>query len=274
METTVEGKIRKQPKYWAISLAAIMATAFVVVQPAMQAAYADLTINGLPVGGYDNCAVRISGDEPSGLTFPTQYILENEAPDDPISQNTIKNKDVVKTIHAEKEVFDCFLVQGDIPVIVDVTTYLEVYENITSQEVIETNAFATTCLKEEATASVIDCESYTPAAGLVPVGSDCFELEISHPQEMDTVNKGKIAKTVESQKEQFLCDFGGSTTLKKVDIVIFQETYEDLNTQTTLDVQFLAARCIILVNDDPDNDEDNDAQDATVEGCTFVEIPN
>ena len=273
METT-EGKIKKQPKYWAISLAAIMATAFVLVQPAMQAAFAELTVNGLPVGGYDNCAIRIAGSIPSGVTFSTQYIKANEAPDDPISQNTVKNRDIVKTIHAEKEVFDCFLVQGDIPVIVDVTTYLEVYENITAQEVIATNVFATTCLKEEATASVIDCESYTPTAGLVPVGSDCFELEISHPQEMNTVNKGKIAKTVETQKEQFLCDFGGSNTLKKVDIVIFQETYEDLNTQTTDKTQFLAARCIVLVNDDPNNNEDNDAPDAVVEGCTFNEIPN
>jgi hypothetical protein len=108
----------------------------------------------------------------------------------------------------------------------------------------------------------------------VPVGSDCEEVAMSHPQEMNTITKGKIAKTVESQKEQFLCDFNGIDTLKKVDIVIFTEVYEDLNTQTTLSVQFLGARCVIVVTDDGDENEDNDLQDARVEGCTFTELAN
>ena len=236
-----------KPKYLATTAAALLVTAFVLVQPAMQAAYATIGLESLP--GYDDCTWRTSHE-------------------DPISMNTVKNRDVVKTIHAEKEVFDCFLNQGNLPVIVDLTTYLEVYENITSQEVIETNAISTTCLKDEATATVIDCESKDVSTSPVFVGNNCSErTDITHPQEMNTVTKGKLAKTVEAQKEVFFCHLDG--TLKKVDIVLFTEIYEDLNTQTTTSIQFLSARCVILETDNSD-----DLQDAEVETCLFDEIEN
>ena len=252
MEMNSTNRLEK-PKYLAISAAALLVTAFVLVQPTMQTAYA-VGIEGLPA--YDDC-----------------YLVEDQ-PDDGISMNTVRNKDIVKTIHAEKEIFHCYLEQGQLPVIVDLTTYLEVYENITSQEVIETNAFSTTCIKDgpysSVTATVIDCESSEISTSPVFVGSDCYELDVEFPQEMNTVTKGKIAKTVESQKEVFYCDnIGESNTDKKVDIVLFTEIYEDLNTQTTTSVQFLSARCVVLVTDDGD-----DLQDGAVESCIFSEIEN
>src|SRR5574341_1815754 len=233
MEMNSTTKLEK-PKYLAISTAALLVTAFVLVQPAMQTAYA-VGIQGLPA--FDNCD-------------------DEDSPEDPISMNTVKNGQIVKTIHAEKEIYTCFLEQGNLPVIVDLTTYLEVYENITSQEVIETNAIATTCLKDEFTATVIDCESADVSTSPVFVGSECSELDLEFPQEMNTVTKGKIAKTVESQKEVFLCTPGGDQ--KKVDIVLFTDVYEDLNTQTTTSVQFLSARCVVL-----EPDVDGDLQDAS-----------
>jgi len=256
MEMNSTNRLEK-PKYLASISAALLVTAFVLVQPAMQSAYA-VGIAGLPA--YDDC-----------------YLVsdENEVfPDDGISMNTVRNKDIVKTIHAEKEIFHCYLVQGNLPVIVDVTTYLEVYENITAQEVIETNAFSTTCLKDGpydgVTATVIDCESADISTSPVFVGSECEEMDVKFPQEMNTVTKGKIAKTVESQKEVFYCnDIGNTQTDKKVDIVLFTEIYEDLNTQETTSVQFLSARCVVLVTDD-----DGDLQDAFVESCIFTEIEN
>ncbi len=196
--------------------------------------------------------------------------------------NTVRNKDIVKTIHAEKEIYTCFLQQGNLEVIVDLTTYLEVYENITSQKVIETNAIATTCLKDEGSAQVIDCKSYEVSTSPVFVGSNCEEEDdITHPQEMNTVTKGKLAKTVEAQKEVFHCDLESAgnwpfETEKKVDIVLFTELYEDLNTQTTTSVQFLSARCVVL-NTDGISQEDgspNPAQDAFVESCIFTPIEN
>ncbi len=251
----METKAKRLTKYSTIGLGAMLVMAFVLVQPTMQTAYA-VGIEGLPA--YDDCGDR--------------DLSEIE---DPISMNTVKNKDIVKTIHAEKEVFDCRLTQGDLPVIVELTTYLEVYENITSQEVIETNAISTTCIKDSkfspSTATVIDCESKHISTSPVFVGSECREAVPgpSHIQEMNTVNKGKLAKTVEAQKEVFYCSPSGSL-LKKVDIVLFTEIYEDLNTQTTTSVQFLSARCVVLAYDGAEGD----LQDASVESCTFTEIEN
>ena len=255
----METKAKRLTKYSTVGLGAMLVMAFVLVQPTMQKAFA-VGIEGLPA--YDDCDLK-------GLATA---IL----PDDPISMITVKNKDIVKTIHAEKEIFQCFLEQGSIPVIVDLTTYLEVYENITSQEVIETNAFSTTCIKDgptsSSTATVIDCESSEISTSPVFVGSECEERDLEFPQEMNTVTKGKIAKTVEVQKEVFHCfNIGNSDTDKKVDIVLFTEIYEDLNTQTTTSVQFLSARCVVLLTDE---EELSDLRDATVESCIFTPIEN
>ncbi|MFY3740936.1 MAG: hypothetical protein HMLIMOIP_001381 [Candidatus Nitrosomirales archaeon] len=245
----METKAKRLTKYSTMGLSAMLVMAFVLVQPTMQTAYA-VGIEGLP--SYDDCGDR-----------------NLSSPEDPISMNTVRNKDIVKTIHAEKEIFDCRLTQGNLLVIVDLTTYLEVYENITAQEVIETNAISTTCIKDALTATVIDCESKHISTSPVFVGSNCREAVPgpSHTQEMNTVNKGKLAKTVEAQKEVFYC-FPSGSTLKKVDIVLFTEIYEDLNTQTTFPVQFLSARCVVLAYDN------DDLQDASVESCIFTEIEN
>ncbi|MGH9876616.1 MAG: hypothetical protein ACRD5H_03185, partial [Nitrososphaerales archaeon] len=226
-------------------------TAFVLVQPILTT-YAQVSEEGIPA--FDDCDIST-----------------DNVPEDPISQNTIKkgNIDLVKTIHAEKEIFDCVLDQGNLDVIVDVTTYIELYFNITEQEVISTNVIVTSCVKDETTADIYGCEAYTPGEDTIPVSS-CVELtEITHPQEMDTVNKGNAALTIETQKEVFECDFGGITVIKKVDIVLITEIYENLASQTIQDVQAHAMKCTVLVTD---SDTGNTRRDATVESCVFSEV--
>ena len=155
--------------------------------------------------------------------------------------------------------------------IVDVTTYIEVFQRINETEVIDTNVLVTTCLKEEVSAEVLGCESYTPLNGPVPVAGCEEQTDITHPQEMNKVNKGSNALTVKSQKEVFLCDFNGMTVLKKVDIVLFTSIYENLATQTMIDEpQFHQMRCLTLVFDsDPLRDN---RRDGTVESCIFSEV--
>ncbi|MGH9878890.1 MAG: hypothetical protein ACRD5H_14760, partial [Nitrososphaerales archaeon] len=148
------------------------------------------------------------------------------------------------------------------------TTYLEVYYNITSRELIETNAISTTCLKDEDTATVIDCESDVVSSSPVFVNNCSEDTDITHPQEMNTVTRGKISKTIEAQKEVFDCTLNDQTT-KKVDIVVFTSITEDLNTQTTFPVQFLTARCVVV-----ETDNDGPLQDAHVETCLFDPIEN
>jgi len=117
--------------------------------------------------------------------------------EDPISMNTVRSGDIVKTVHAEKEVNECLLNQGGIEITVEVTTYIELYENILTKEVISASALAVTCITEPSLgvpggATVIDCESYDVPSTPVPVGSNCNEVGdefITHPQEMQTVNR-------------------------------------------------------------------------------------
>ena len=249
----METQAKRLRKYSGISLAAVLAIGFVLVQPTMNQAYAVGIEGGLPA--YDGCSVF---DPPN---------------EDPTSMNTVRNKDIVKTIHAEKVLFGCSLTQGDLVVLVDVTTYLEVYENITSKEVLATNAFSTTCILEpnrdefKGGATLIDCESKAVPSSPVFVNNCREQGGITHPQEMNTVTKGKIAKTVEAQKEIFECSLPDST-FKTVHIVLFTEIYEDLTTHEITSIQFLSARCVVLGSDRCD------LQDADVESCIFSEIEN
>lgn len=246
-----------------ISLAAILFAAFTIIQPGMQVAYS-LGVEGLP--GYDDCQNPI--------------IIE-----DPISMNTVRSGNVVKTVHAEKEVNECLQDQGGIEITVEVTTYIELYENIVTKEVISASALAVTCITEPSLgvpggATVIDCESYDIPSTPVPVGSNCQEdtsgTKITHPQEMNTVNKGNIAKTMEAQKEVFFCFLNENDVFKKVDLILFTEIYEDLTTQTVTDVQFHSMRCVVLVSNDRFQpfDPDDDIRDQTVESCQFSTINN
>ena len=91
--TKEEMETERLGKYSGISLAAVLAIGFVLVQPTMNQAYA-VGIEGLPA--YDGCSVF---DPPN---------------EDPTSMNTVRHKDIVKTIHAEKEVFACKLEQGNL----------------------------------------------------------------------------------------------------------------------------------------------------------------
>ena len=242
----------EETKYGAISAIALLVTAFVLVQP-MQLTYAQVSEEGIPA--FDNCDLS-----------------DTNTPDDPITQNTIKKGEIVKTIHAEKEIFTCTLNQGGLEVIVDVTTYIELYLNITDRDVISTNVVVTSCVKDETTADVYGCEAYTPSEDTIPVSACEEDSTITHPQEMGTVNKGANAVTVESQKEVFLCDFnptGTGTILKKVDLVLFTEIYENVNSQTIQDVQTHAMKCTVLVFD---GNLANTRRDATVESCVFSEV--
>ena len=264
-------------KYKGITLAVVLVTSFMLVQPIMNQAYSvDAGSESVGIEGgvapYDDCSLR-------------------DAHEDPISMDTVRSGKIIKTIHAEKEIFDCFIVQGNIPVIVDVTTFIEIFEDITTRQVTGTKALVTTCLKQNGTASVLDCASSEPGASIIPLNNCVEDTHITHPMEMNTVVKpnANIAKTVEAQKEIFLCDLDGWGTGspidcvtsgpatnptcfdadKKVDIVLFTEIYENMVTRTIIDTQFYSMRCVLLITDNSD-----DKTDATVESCAFSAIPN
>jgi hypothetical protein len=167
-------------------------------------------------------------------------------------------------------------VQGGLPVIVDVTIIAEIYENMTTQQIVRKQVEVVTCMKQAAGAVLIGCSSGSIPTIPVAVGTNCSEEFIPHPQEMNTVSKGKIAKTIEAQKEVFLCTLAGGLQ-KKVEIVVFADTWEDLSKlpkNPVIKKTLESLRCIVLVSDGTSiNVNSGGRQDATVEFCQFQTFP-
>jgi len=247
--------------------------------------------------------------------------LIRSPPEDPISMNTVRNGNIVKTIHAEKEVYFCKTAQGGVPVIVDVTILGEIYEDIRTKSVLEKKTLTITCMKLEANAQVIGCES-EPVPADTTVVINCFDEPfftvgiiflgifevplgplLTHPQEMNTVSKGNIVKTVETQKEIFLCNLDPSNDIlinifdiiifdipfaeKKVDSVIVTEIWEDLSllpNNPGVKKTVESFRCVTSLGEDlsdeipevppfflnPFDPEDNVPR---VESCKFTSVP-
>ena len=273
MEMNQTERLNKKPKYWAMSVAAVLVTAFVLVQPTMQT-YAQVADLGAPA-------------------FYACVFEPREQAQDPLSMNTVRVNDVAKTIIVEKEIFQCKTVQGNIDLIVHVDTIAEIFENMTSKDIIRKQAEVVTCVlldpsgpfdsQPDNDGSVLGCDVYTPGTDFVPV-SDCRELTgiddyLEHPQEMNTVNKGKTVKTIVAQKEVFYCEFGppnppqplmddcGGNDVcddKKIEQYVITEIWENLNNLpdnpvTQKNVESL--RCTALI------------ETAFVESCAFESEP-
>lgn len=193
-------------------------------------------------------------------------------PEDPISMTTTVssangNNKIAKTVHAEKQVFDCFLEQGNVPVIADVTIVAEIFEDMTTKKVIHKQVEVVTCVKRT-DGKILGCRIDIPSSNVVVV-NHCSEEDVLHPQEMNTVtrNGNGIVKTIEAQKEVFTCTLATTdpTDDKKVDIVIFTEIWEDLKNIThtppdpTVLKTFLSMRCVIKIDT------------VTVEACVITQ---
>jgi hypothetical protein len=268
----METNANRLRKYSGMGIGAVLVMAFVLVQPTMQASYGQVAAEGAPP--YDTCA----------------FFTEAQ-PEDPYSANTIRKGNVALTVIAEKEIFECQTVQGDIDVIVDVTTYGEIYENMNTRTIIAKQAFVVTCVKfgtpagtsagDDATYQVLGCDTYRPLTDFIPV-SNCFDIQsdmnwrdmpLEHPQEMNTVFKGDTVKTIEIEKEVVYCNFGTNTPGintdaddddKKVEQYIIQETWRDLTLlpgDTIVDQHVESLRCWTLVTE------------ALVESCQFTTVP-
>ncbi|HLE34934.1 MAG TPA: hypothetical protein VI698_03495 [Nitrososphaerales archaeon] len=265
----METNAKRLRKYSGIALGIVLVTAFVLVQPTMRTSYAQVSDEGAPP--FEDCS-----------------FFGYDQPDDPLGMNTVRVQDIAKTIIVEKEVFKCDTVQGDINLIIDVTTVAEILENMTSQTIISKQAHVITCAKldvriqeygddddDDGDGSVLGCDVYVPDTDFVPV-SNCWEEEIDEPQEVNTVNKGKTVKTIVAQKEIFVCIFGEKEACwdycgrayfdsddKKVEQYIIEEILEDLRlapSDTVVQQNVESLRCTILITD------------AFVESCRFTEV--
>ncbi|MGH9922274.1 MAG: hypothetical protein ACRD38_05940, partial [Nitrososphaerales archaeon] len=92
----------------------------------------------------------------------------------------------------------------------------------------------------------------------------CIDKDPEHPQEINTVKRGNIVKTIEVQKEVFVCDTDDinppsipslpnnpDSDDRKVSVVIFTEIWEDLSLlpgDTVTQVTFEAFICQLFMN--------------------------
>ena len=263
------------------------------------------------IPAFNSCLSIYNAGSLALLDFVGFIDLDLPAPSDPISMNTVRNGNIVKTIHAEKEVFLCLLKQGDIPVIVEMTIIGEIFEDMTTTKIIKKQAEVITCMKLRATGGIVGCKMETPPTGFTPklncddsvyiilsnvkMPLTLFGIELlpTHPQEMNTVSKNKTVKTIESQKEIFLCDIDQSNDLlaigiifpfneMKVDLVVFTDIWEDLGnlpTNPTVKTEFLGLSCEISLMQDGDKDGNiliytPDDNVPSVVSCMFTTIPN
>ncbi|MGH9877461.1 MAG: hypothetical protein ACRD5H_07465, partial [Nitrososphaerales archaeon] len=240
----------KGQKYFSIAISALLVMGFILMQP-------------IQISGFDPTPDCVTDDP-----LPTDCIVNLE---DGIAMNTVRSGKFVLTVHAEKEVFHSV---GDVsdPTdnrITDVTVIGMIYENLNKlpgDPVISKQAHVLQCEKKENTAQLLGCfgfqlgenrraiidvdECVDPAKEQVfAPHSDSEVLPLTHPQEMNTITRGNIAKTIEAQKEIFVCevDLESESLVGSFikEVVIFTEIYEDLSTQSMIgEPRFIAMTCL------------------------------
>ena len=218
-------KLRK--KYLPMALAVYIATAYILLQPMQQ-------ISAQQIPSLVGCRVSL-------LSPPL----------DATDMNTVIIGSKVKTIHVEKEVFDCQKEITSPPIytyIVDVSIYIEILEDLaTFPTVAPKKTFeAVTCVKEANTGNLLGCQkSSIPSSTTLPTVLSCKSNAVYFPIEMNTVvGSNNTVKTVEAQKEVFNCSqpsaLGGEAVK---DITIFTEIFEN-QTQGILKKTADSATCI------------------------------
>jgi hypothetical protein len=284
----MENNAKRLRKCSAIALGIVLATSFVLVLPTIQNTYAQVTDEGIPT--YHGCEIR-------------RYLGSSDH--DLVEMTTVRSGNIAKTIHSEKQIYDCETVQGGIDLIVDQLIIAEVYENMNTQEIVRTQAEVVTCVQREDNTQFLGCETEVPGTDVIPLANCFIDNDHEFATSQNTVNKAKIVKTIHAEKSIFFCDLdnndgtgvnnnipcgdgeeeeSATACEKKVDQVIFTEIWEDLDLLPNDPVtkkEFLVFTCVVVLAEDADgdgdignnevNNQDDDPIDypARVESCRF-----
>jgi hypothetical protein len=261
-------EIDRKERLYPIALATLLVTAFVLTQPmahSQEVGNEDVITEGIPA--FEDC--------------DDQFLVD-------VSMNSVRNGSVILTTHSEKEIFECFTVQGNIEVLVEVTLVAQIYENVTTKAIIQKDVEVITCIRDASQAKTYGCEIDVPDTIPAPV-VHCVSDDIRKNQ--NSINKGKTVKTIEAQKILYLCDLDGfqrdvnnvdqpllcavpkhkqspgtdPTCFdpdKKVDEIIFTETWKNLGKfpNPTIKTSIESLRCVIKIDT------------ATVESCRFTSL--
>ena len=170
-------------------------------------------------------------------------------PIDPIDMNTVIFKDIAKTIHVEKEIFKCKTKNGAL-VIAMVSLFTELFESIRTKSTLNKTVETVTCIKGyNGTISYCDSKKI-PISKQYPfaVGCDAINLRIlniTSPIEMETVvGSNGISKTVEAEKEAFLCTYKQNKPTQILDVMLFTEIFEKVSSGTVIKKNVESISCL------------------------------
>lgn len=170
-------------------------------------------------------------------------------PTDPVDMNTIIFKDIAKTVHVEKEIFKCITKNGA-PVIAMVSLFTELFEDLRTQSTLNKTVETVTCVKGyNGTVSYCDSKQI-PISSQYPFAVSCDPLNlrilnIMSPVEMKTVvSSNGISKTVDAEKEAFLCTFKQNKPTQILDVMLFTEIFEKVPSGTVIKKNVESISCL------------------------------
>ncbi|MGZ5491829.1 MAG: hypothetical protein ACXWE6_13985 [Nitrososphaeraceae archaeon] len=213
-----------------ILTALLIITGFIIIQP-------------LQVQGQKEIATNI----PDPIKVTKCQVVN--PPTDPIDMNTVIFKDIAKTIHVEKEIFKCITKNGA-PVVAMVSLFTELFENLRTQSTLNKTVETVTCVKGY-NGTVSYCNSnQIPISREYPFAVSCDPLNlrilnIASPIEMETVvSSNGISKTVEAEKEAFLCTYKQNKPTQILDVMLFTEIFEKVSSGTVIKKNVESISCL------------------------------
>ena len=216
--------------YTKILTSLLIITGFIIIQP-------------LQIHGQKEIATNI----PDPIKLTKCQIVN--PPTDPIDMNTVIFKDIAKTIHVEKEVFKCKTKNGAL-VIAMVSLFTELVENLRTQSTSNKTVETVTCVKGyNGTVSYCDSKKI-PISNQYPFAVNCDPLNlrilnITSPIEMETVlSSNGISKTVEAEKEAFLCSYKQNKPTQILDVMLFTEVFEKVSSGTVIKKNVESISCL------------------------------
>lgn len=216
--------------YTTILTSLLIITGFIIIQP-------------LQIQGQKEIATNI----PDSIKLTKCQIVN--PPTDPIDMNTVIFKDIAKTIHVEKEIFKCITKNGA-PVVAMVSLFTELFENVRTQSTLNKTVESVTCVKGY-NGTVSYCDSnQIPISNQYPFTVSCDPLNlrilnIQSPIEMETVvSSNGISKTVEAEKEAFLCTYKQNKPTQILDVMLFTEIFEKVSSGTVIKKNVESISCL------------------------------
>jgi len=179
----------------------------------------------------------------------TKCQVVNPPPTDTVDMNTIIFNDIAKTVHVEKEIFKCITKNGA-PVIAMVSLFTELFEDLRTQLTVNKTVETVTCVKGyNGTVSYCDSKQI-PISKQYPFAVSCDPLNlrilnIMSPIEMETVvSANGVSKTIDSEKEAFLCTYKENKPSQILDVMLFTEIFEKVSSGTVVKKNVESISCL------------------------------